>query len=45
MELPILEEINEEMYYKLNAPIHPSEIDWMITLSRNDFPWHEIKFE
>jgi hypothetical protein len=20
------------------------DIDWMITLSRNDFPWNEIKF-
>lgn len=22
----------------------PLEMDWRITLSRNDFPWHEIKF-
>jgi hypothetical protein len=21
------------------------EVDWTITLSRNDFPWHEIKFD
>lgn len=32
------------MHYKFNSPIFPPEIDWMITLSRNDFPWHEIKF-
>jgi len=24
--------------------MHPPEIDWTITLSRNDFPWYEIKF-
>lgn len=22
----------------------PTEIDWTITLSRNDFPWYEIRF-
>ena len=25
-------------------PLHPTELDWTITLSRNDFPWNEIKF-
>lgn len=24
--------------------MYQSEVDWMITLSRNDFPWNEIKF-
>ena len=24
--------------------MHPNETDWSITLSRNDFPWNEIKF-
>lgn len=42
-EEPIIEE-SQELYYKLNTPIHPAETDWTITLSRNDFPWNEIKF-
>jgi hypothetical protein len=29
----------EELYYKLGIPTYPTEIDWTITLSRNDFPW------
>jgi hypothetical protein len=33
-----------ELHYKLAIPAFPTEIDWTITLSRNDFPWHEIKF-
>lgn len=32
------------VYYKLNTPMFPLEIEWNITLSRNDFPWNEIKF-
>ena len=24
--------------------MYPPETDWSITLSRNDFPWNEIKF-
>ena len=31
-------------YYKFVTPMHPNETDWSITLSRNDFPWNEIKF-
>lgn len=42
-EEPIVEE-SQELYYKLNTPIHPQETDWTITLSRNDFPWSEIRF-
>mmetsp|Transcript_25465 Transcript_25465/g.19209 ORF Transcript_25465/g.19209 Transcript_25465/m.19209 type:complete len:107 (-) Transcript_25465:103-423(-) len=30
-------------YYKLG--VGGGEVDWTITLSRNDFPWHEVKFE
>lgn len=33
-----------EIYYKIGVPANPPEVDWTITLSRNDFPWHEIKF-
>jgi hypothetical protein len=32
------------VYFKFGSPIHPPEIDWSVTLSRNDFPWYEIKF-
>ena len=38
-----VEESNEP-YYKLAIPVFPLEVDWTITLSRNDFPWHEIRF-
>lgn len=34
----------EQVYYKYGVPMHPNETDWSITLSRNDFPWNEIKF-
>ena len=37
-------EESSEPYYKLAIPIFPLEVDWTITLSRNDFPWHEIRF-
>ena len=43
----IEETVNEECtepYYKLAIPNFPTEVDWTITLSRNDFPWHEIRF-
>lgn len=33
-----------EIYYKIGNPMFPPEIDWTITLSRNDFPWQEIRF-
>jgi hypothetical protein len=35
---------DQELHYKLAIPAFPTEIDWTITLSRNDFPWNEIKF-
>lgn len=37
----------EGIFYKLGNPIHPivEAVDWTVTLSRNDFPWHEIAFE
>jgi hypothetical protein len=37
------EEIGE--YFKIGQPMYPVEMDWMITLSRNDFPWLEIRFD
>lgn len=42
-ELPELREIPS--YFKFAA--HPclSELEWTVTLSRNDFPWNEICFE
>ena len=35
---------NNQIYYKFGTPMYPNETDWSITLSRNDFPWNEIKF-
>lgn len=35
---------NQEVFFKLAVPMNPPEVDWTITLSRNDFPWFEIKF-
>ena len=35
----------KEVYYKLATPWFPPEPDWSITLSRNDFPWYDVKFE
>jgi len=34
----------EGVHYKFANPMFPSEVDWTISLSRNDFPWHEIRF-
>ena len=34
----------DAVHYKFNSPMFPLELDWTITLSRNDFPWQEIKF-
>ena len=39
-----LDETSDQVYYKYNSPMHPTEVDWTITLSRNDFPWMEIRF-
>lgn len=35
----------KEVYYKLSSPCFPPEPDWSITLSRNDFPWYDVKFD
>lgn len=35
----------KEVYYKVANPCFPAEPDWSITLSRNDFPWYDIKFD
>lgn len=35
----------KEPLYKLATPCFPPEPDWSITLSRNDFPWYDIKFD
>ena len=40
----VVENGRQEVYYKFNSPMFPLEIDWTITLSQNDFPWNEIKF-
>lgn len=36
---------NKKVYYKLANPAFPPEPDWSITLSRNDFPWYDVKFD
>lgn len=33
----------EGIYYRFGHPLSP-ETEWTVTLSRNDFPWHEICF-
>ena len=38
------DEISDQLYYKYNSPMYIPEVDWTLTLSRNDFPWAEIKF-
>ena len=35
----------KKVYYKLASPAFPPEPDWSITLSRNDFPWYDVKFD
>lgn len=35
---------DQDIHYKLSIPTYPTEMDWTITLSRNDFPWQEIRF-
>ena len=42
-KLPTLQEIPE--YYKYANPMNIQELEWTVTLSRLDFPWHEIEFE
>lgn len=35
---------DEGIYFKFGNPVFPMDADWTVTLSRNDFPWHEIAF-
>ena len=30
------------VHYKFGNPVYPPDIEWTVTLSRNDFPWPEI---
>jgi len=32
-------------YYKFASPSTVQELDWAITFSKYDFPWHEVKFD
>jgi len=34
-----------EITYKLGNPSFNLDAEWTITLSKNEFPWHEIAFE
>jgi hypothetical protein len=36
---------DEGIYYRFGNPMYPLDADWTVTLSRNDFPWHEIAFD
>ena len=42
-ELIVEEEVNP--YYKFASPSTVQELDWAITFSKYDFPWHEVKFD
>jgi len=33
-----------EPYYKFATPTFVQELDWAITFSKYDFPWHEVRF-
>lgn len=35
---------NNNLHYKFNSPMYNNDLDWTTTLSRNDFPWNEIRF-
>lgn len=43
LQLPTLKDIPE--YFKYANPMNIQELEWTVTLSRYDFPWHEIEFE
>lgn len=43
VEMPELREL--PAYFKHSNPLTICELDWLVTLSRNDFPWNEICFE
>ena len=33
-----------DVYYKFATPTYIQELDWAITFSKYDFPWHEVRF-
>ena len=35
---------DEGIFFKFGSPLYALDADWTVTLSRNDFPWHEIAF-
>ena len=41
-ELLMPEEVDP--YFKFATPTFVQELDWAITFSKYDFPWHEVKF-
>ena len=43
LETPQLQNIPE--YFKFAPQMTLNELEWTVTLSRNDFPWHQICFE
>jgi len=45
--LETIEDIEPKMsqeYFKLSDTSKPMEIEWIVTLGRDDFPWREIRF-
>lgn len=36
---------HKEVQFKLSTPCFAAEPDWSVTLSRNDFPWYDVKFD
>lgn len=46
---PTIEELimpeQVEPYFKFATPMHVQELDWAITFSKYDFPWHDVKFD
>lgn len=36
---------NTEPFFKFATPTFVQELDWAVTFSKYDFPWHEIKFD
>ena len=44
-EIPSVPQLQQiPIYYKFAAPMTVYELEWTVTLSRYDFPWHEICF-
>jgi len=46
---PTLEELimpdRVDPYYKFATPTFLQELDWAVTFSKYDFPWHEVRFD